>query len=249
MLRSVNNLVGFSLGAEDGEVGRVYSFLFETGTWAVRYLVVGTGHWLPGRKVLISPSAVDQPDWQGRVFHVNLSKEQVRSAPEIDVEKPVARQRELELHRHYGWVPYWGPVHGLAVAPEHCAEAPPQQGQRTAILVETLGESNLRSSREVTGYRIHATDGPIGHLEDFIVSDEDWIIRYLVVDIRDWLSGKSVLISPEWVRDIAWEEREVWVDVPKQTIEDSPPYDPSAPVNREYEIRIYDYYGRPKYWA
>lgn len=249
MLRSVSNLVGFSLGAKDGEVGRVYSFLFDARSWAVRYFVVDTGRWWPGRKVLISPHAVDRPDWQDRVFHVNLTKEQVRNAPEIDVEKPVSRQRELELHRHYGWVPYWGPVHGLAVAPEHHAEAQTEQGQGTAVLVETPGESSLRSSREVTGYRIHATDGQIGHLEDLIISDEDWVIRYLVVDTRNRLSGKSVLISPEWVRDIGWEEHEVWVDVPKQTIEDSPPYDPSAPVNREYEMRIYDYYGRPKYWA
>lgn len=247
MLRSLNNLVGFSLGATEGEVGKVHSFLFEAPGWHVRYFVVDTGRWWPGRKVLISLNAVDQPDWQDRIFHVNLSKEQVRNAPEIDTEKPVARQRELELHRHYGWMPYWGPVHGLAVAPEHHPETQAQQG--TAILVETSGESNLRSSREVTGYRIHATDGPIGHVEDFVISDEDWIIRYLVVDTRTWLSGKSVLISPDWVRDIDWEEHEVWVDVPRQTIEDSPPYDPSAPVNREYEMRIYDYYGRPKYWA
>ena len=107
----------------------------------------------------------------------------------------------------------------------------------------------LRSVNNLVGYRIHATDGQIGHVEDFIVSDEDWVVRYLVVDTRNWLSGKRVLISSEWVREIAWEEREVWVDVPRQTIEDSPPYDPSAPVNREYEMRIYDYYGRPKYWA
>ncbi len=249
MLRSLNNLAGFSLGATEGEVGKVYSFLFEAPGWHVRYFVVDPGRWWRGRKVLISLNAVDQPDWQDRVFHVNLSKEQVRNAPEIDTEKPVARQRELELHRHYGWMPYWGPVHGLAVAPEHHGETPTEQGSGTAILVETPDESNLRSSREVTGYRIHATDGQIGHVADFIMSDEDWMIRYLVVDTRNWLSGKSVLISPEWVRDIGWEEHEVWVDVPKQTIEDSPPYDPSAPVNREYEIRIYDYYGRPKYWA
>ncbi len=247
MLRSVNNLMGFSLGAKDGEMGSVYSFLFNAHGWAVRYLVVDTGRWLPGRKVLISPGAVDQPNWQDRVFHVNLSKEQVRNAPEIDITKPVARQRELELHRHYGWVPYWGPVHGLAVAREHHAETQTEPG--ATALVEAPDESSLRSSREVIGYRIHATDGPIGHVEDFILSDEDWVIRYLVVDTRNWLSGKSVLIAPEWVRDIDWEEHEVWVDVPRQTIEDSPPYDPAAPVNRDYEMRIYDYYGRPKYWA
>lgn len=134
-------------------------------------------------------------------------------------------------------------THGLLVlddARTDVLEAPTVIGNHKAM---------LRSLHNLVGYRIHATDGPIGHVEDFILRDDDWMIRYLVVDTRNWLSGKCVLISPEGVRDIGWEEREVWVDVPKQTVEDSPPYDPSAPVNREYEMRIYDYCGRPKYWA
>jgi hypothetical protein len=247
MLRSVNNLEGFTLGARDGEIGSVYSLIFESGSWAIRYFIVDTGRWLPGRKVLISPDALERPDWQDRVFHVNLTKEQVRNAPDVDMDMPVSRQRELELRRYYGWTPYWGPVHGLGTVPESYPQTQPEP--ETAILVESPGESNLRSTREIRGYHIHATDGQIGHVEDFIVSDQEWIIRYLVVDTRNWLPGKSVLISPEWVRDIDWEQHEVWVDVPRQTIENSPPYDPAAPVNRDYEDRMYDYYGRPKYWA
>lgn len=247
MLRSINNLVGFTLSAGDGTVGRVHSFLFDCRDWTVRYLVVDTGHWLPGRKVLIPPTVLDPPDWQARVFSVGLTTQQVRASPEIDTDKPLARQREMELYRHYGWTPYWQPVHGLAVAPEHHAPAETRQG--TAVLVETPEPSGLRNTRQVRGYRIHATDGLIGHLEDFILSDEDWILRYLVVDTRAWRLGQSVLISPDWVKDIDWEVREVRVEVPRQTIAESPPYDPAAPVNREYEVQMYDYYGRPKYWT
>jgi hypothetical protein len=247
MLRSVDNLIGFSLGASDGEIGRVYSFLFDNGDWVIHYLVVDTGRWLPGRKVLIPTKVLDQPDWQDRVFRVDLTKEQVHDSPQIDAEAPVSRQREIELHKYYGWVPYWGPARGLVVAPEHPPQAQTEQG--TAILVETQEESNLRSTRQVKGYHIHATDGQIGHVEDFIMSDEDWVIRYLVVDTRHWLLGRSVLISPDWVQEIGWDRQEVRVDVPRKTVEESPPYDPGAPVNREYEVRMYDYYGRPKYWA
>ena len=129
MLRSINNLVGFTLGATDGEIGRVYSFLFDCGTWAVRYLVVDTGRWLPGRKVLISPKALDQPDWQDRIFRVHLTKEQIRDSPDIDTDKPVSRQREIELHQHYGWTPYWGLIHGLEVAPAP-PSGDPEQSER-----------------------------------------------------------------------------------------------------------------------
>jgi hypothetical protein len=247
MLRSVNNLAGFTLGAQDGEFGSVYSLLFDSVHWTVRYFVVDTGRWLPGRRVLIPPSALDRPDWQDRIFPVHLTKAQICDSPEVDTDKPISRQREIELYRHYGWTPYWSPIHGLAVAPERAGEAQSERG--TAIPVETPDESALRSTRDVRGYHLRATDGRIGHVEDFIISDEDWVIRYLVVDTGNWLPGRRVLVAPEWVKDIDWENRTVWVDVRKQTVEESPPYDPGAPVNREYETQMYDYYGRPKYWT
>ena len=244
MLRSVISLRGFSIGAKDGEIGKVHTFLFDDLSWAIRYLVVDTGGWLRGRKVLIAATALGRPDWHTQSFPVELTKQQVRDSPDIDENEPISRQREAELHRYYNWVPYWGTGYGAAVF-----TVPPGQEEQESSEEVAGGTSNLRSTREVIGYRIHATDGQIGHVEDFIISDEDWVIRYLVVDTRHWLPGRSVLVSSEWVRNISWEGREVWVDVPKQMIEDSPPYDPSAPVNREYEVQMYDFYGRPKYWT
>ena len=244
MLRSIKNLSGVAIRARDGEIGKVHSFFFEDDNWTIRYLVVDTGKWLPGRKVLIAPTALGRPDWQDRVFPVNLTKDQVRNSPDVDTDRPVSRQREAELRKYYDWAPYWGVGHGIGLPPGHYVEA-----DRGAVAVENVqGDTHLRSTKEVRGYRIHATDGEIGHVEDFVVSDEEWVIRYLVVDTGKWLPGRSVLISPDWVRDIGWEEREVWVDVAKGAIEDSPSYDGADPVNREYETQMYDYYGRPKYW-
>jgi hypothetical protein len=100
----------------------------------------------------------------------------------------------------------------------------------------------------VTGYRIHASDGDIGHVADFIVDTEDWAIRYLVVDTHNWLPGRKVLVSPAWVKQVSWDERHLHLDLSRQEIRGSLAFDPSAPVNREYEARLYDYYGRPKYW-
>jgi len=244
MLRSIRSLRGFAVSATDGEIGRVHSFLFDGRSWVVRYLVVDIGGWLPGREVLIAATALHRPDWQDRAFPVELTREQVQDSPDIDTDMPVSRQRETELHKHYSWAPYWATGYGAAVFTMPSVEQEQKPSEETA-----KGDPNLRSTREVIGYRIHAIDGQVGHVEDFIVSDEDWIIRYLVVDTRNWLPGRSVLISPEWVRDISWEDQEVWVDVSSEMIEDSPPYDPSAPVNREYEVQMYDYYGRPKYWT
>jgi hypothetical protein len=244
MLRSVRSLKGFIIGAEDGEIGRVHSFLFDSHNWAIRYLVVDTGGWLPGRKVLIAAAALERLDWHARIFPVQLTRRQIKDSPDIDTDKPVSRQREIELHDYYNWGPYWGRGYGAGAIP-----VPSAPKETEPLKAQAKGDPNLRSTREVLGYRVHATDGVIGHIEDFILSDEDWVIRYLVADTRNWLPGRSVLVSPEWVKDIGWEEQEVWVDVSRQAIEDSPPYDASAPVNREYEVQVYDYYGRPKYWA
>ncbi len=245
MLRSIKNLTGATVGARDGEIGKVHSFLFDSESWVIRYLVVDTGKWLPGRKVLIAPTALGTPDWQSRVFPVNLTKEQVRDSPDINTDKPVSRQREAELRKYYDWAPYWGVGYGLGLPPGHYVQA-----DRGAVAVESAqGDPHLHGTREVRGYRIRATDGEIGHVEDFIVSDEEWAVRYLVVDTGNWLPGRSVLISPQWVQDIGWDEREVWVDVTRETVENSPPYNATDPVNREYETQMYDYYGRPKYWT
>jgi hypothetical protein len=244
MLRSLNNLKNFSIGATDDEIGKVESFLFDGSNWTIRYLVADTGKWLPGRKVLIAATALGEPNWDGRIFPVALTKDQVRKAPDIDVDKPVSRQREIELHQHYGWAPYWGGVFGPAVT-----TVPAQPPKQKDVEEAAEGDPNLRSTREVAGYRIHAADGEIGHVDDFIASDGDWVVRYLVVDTRNWLPGRRVLVSPEWVQNISWDERHVGVDVTRDTVKNSPPYDPSAPVNREYEIQMYDYYGRPKYWT
>jgi hypothetical protein len=151
---------------------------------------------------------------------------------------------EVDLADYYSWPYYWGARTGggaaaAAALADKKIEAP-ESGQ---------GDSNLRSVKVVTGYHIEAKDGAIGHVEDFILDDEDWTIRYMVVDTRNWLPGKKVLIAPCLIRSVRWDESKVHVDLPRDLVEASPEYDPSAPVNREYETRWYDYYGRPKYWT
>ena len=93
-----------------------------------------------------------------------------------------------------------------------------------------------------------ASDGELGSISDFIVDDELWVVRYMVIDTGGWLPGRKVLVSPDWVKDVAWSDSAVSVDLSQSQIEGCPEYDPSKPVNRRYEVRLYDYYGRPGYW-
>ena len=247
MLRSIKSLSGYKIHAKDGDMGKVYEFFFDDEAWTIRYLVIDTGTWLPGRKVLISPLfAISNPDWKSQTFPVDLTKEQVKNSPEVDVDKPVSRQHQIELHKYYGWPAYWSP--GVAAGAPPVTPVVTQIAKEKATREEEKGDPHLRSTREVTGYHIHATDGEIGHVEDFIVDDESWIIRYMIVDTRNWLPGRKVLVSPAWVKKVSWSDEMVDVDLSRKSIKDSPEYDPSAPINQEYEMRLYDFYGRPKYW-
>jgi hypothetical protein len=99
----------------------------------------------------------------------------------------------------------------------------------------------------VTDYSIHATDGEIGKVDDFIIDDEGWAIRYVVI-LRSWWAGKKVILSPEWIERVSWKESEVFVSLSRETIKNAPDWDESHPISRDFEQRLFDYYGRHAYW-
>ncbi|OGV73193.1 MAG: hypothetical protein A3K19_30100 [Lentisphaerae bacterium RIFOXYB12_FULL_65_16] len=248
MLRSLNQLHGYSVHATDGDIGKVCEFYFDDIRWGIRYLVVSLGRWLPGRKVLISPTALGEPDWEKRILPVSITKAQVESSPDVDTDMPVARQHEAELHRHYGWELYWS-AEALAGAPfvgplDDPASSPPETVNKGGKPFD----AHLRTTRVITGFHIEAVDGVIGHVADFIVDDACWCIRYLVVDTRSWIPGRQVLVAPEWVERVSWETSTVYLDNTRKEVKNCPEFTPSSPVNRRYEECLYDYYGRPKYW-
>jgi len=251
MLRSIKELYNYKLEAEDGLIGRCKDFLFDDEAWTIRYMVADTGNWLVGRKVLISPISLKDPDWSSRLFPVRLDKKQIEEAPDLDEHAPVSRRHEIKWSQYYGWPYYWegSGLWGEASYPSALFTQEQLEAAEQASQTES-GEhdEHLRSAHEVTGYHILANDGRIGHVDDFIVDDETWSIRYMIADTRNWLPGKKVLISPGWVDSMDWAERVVQVNLTKDAIKNGPGYNPSEPINREYEVRLYDFYGRPKYW-
>lgn len=262
MLRLANEIKGYSLSASDGEIGNVHDLLFDDETWEVRYFVVDTGGWLPGRKVLIAPEAFGRANWIDRVIDVDLTKEQIKASPKVDTDKPVSRQHETDYRSHYDWPQYWAGATESGDLGHRAIERPagdnyPAPAEVQEVRPPDLGgidadpgsdDVHLRSLREVTGYDIEAVNGEIGHVDDLVLDDENWSVRYMVVDTGKFLPGKRVLISPEWIARTSWEESSVIVDVTREQLKDGPEFDPSTPVNRQYEERLYDFYGRPTYW-
>lgn len=239
MKRSIKSLIGFTIGAIDGEIGKVKEFYFDDETWTIRYLIVETGNWLFGRKVLLSPISLLTPDWEKNIFPINLSMEQIKNSPAIDTEKPVSRQQELELYAYYPWGSYW--ESGFNALPVSMYDIL-LKNDDNSINKETHGDQHLRSTDHVTGYNIKTSDGEIGKVEDFLIDDSNWKIDFLVVDADNWLHGKNVLISPKWIKEIKWVTSEVIVKVSTERVKNSPEYDTSQPVNETYETKLYNHY-------
>jgi sporulation protein YlmC with PRC-barrel domain len=224
MQRTIRNLIGNNLDATDGEIGEVEDFYFDDETWTIRYLVVKTGNWLSGRKVLISPDAMLQFSWGSGIFPVALTMEQVRKSPDIDTEKPVSRQEEEKLTNYYPWQPYWrtgfypGSLWGVI---QSTPVLNPASIGEPATIRRSKEELHLRSCQKVTRYHIHALDGDIGHLNDFVLDDQTWQISYLIVDTHNWIGGKKVLVAVRHIKGVQWGNSKVAVDITVETIKNS----------------------------
>lgn len=256
MLRNVKDLRGYAILATDGVIGEVDDLYFDDEDWAIRYLVVDTGTWLSGRKVLISPLAlaIGLPDWMGQQLPVSLTKAQVEGSPDIDTRKPVSRQHETAYFGYYGYPYYWegAGLWGMGANPGGLTDQLMfEEALRTRRGAEprSMEDCHLRSSRAVIGYHVHATDGDIGHVDDLLVDDHTWAIRYLVLNTSNWWIGHQVLVTPPWIEAVSWSDGTVSVDLTRQAVKDAPPYDPVAQFHRQLEQALHEHYGRPGYWT
>jgi hypothetical protein len=248
MLRCLKDLEQYTVSATDGDLGDVVNFLLDDERWIVRYLVVNTGGLFEGRHVLISPISFREVEWSSQRFHLALTMDKIKDSPSVDVDKPVSRQHERDYYGYYGY-PYLWDYSGLwgagaypsSLTAGNWNEAPAEHS-------EASGDVHLRSAKEIRGYHIQGSDEAIGHVEDFIVDDWSWEVRYLVVDTSNWWLGKKVLIAPEWADRISWEERNVYVNLSRQAIKDSPEWIPLAGIHRDYEEHLHRHYGRKAYW-
>lgn len=242
MLRSAKVLTGYRLGAADGEIGRVKDFYFDERHWTIRYLVADTTLGLGGHPVLLSPLALGPASDEDEQVRVSLTSDEIMQAPDIDTARPVSRQQEILFNNHYGWPHYWqgGGVWASGAFPALHPEEP--TGQPTVNADEDPGLHNVK---EVLGYGIQALDGTIGHVEDFILDDRSWTIRYLVIDTNVWWFGKHVLVAPGWLEGVVWNDRQVTVSLTRRQIQDAPEWDGESPITGEYEQELARHYGRP----
>ncbi len=249
MMFKASSMKGYAIQASDGLIGTVSDLLFDDRSWKIRWLVIDTGSFLPGRRVLIHPSAIGQAVHDQEELLVSLSKAQIEASPDIASDQPVSAQMEAHLNDYYGWDPYWGSLsfgHGAIASP---LSPPPLIGadlpDEAAVAAgpRNEGDPHLRSVQACLGYGIVAIDGAIGHAEDFQADDRAWEIRYLIVDTRKWWSGAHVLISPYAILGIDWAGHSIRVELTQSQVRASPPWNPASAPDLPYEAALHHHYG------
>ena len=245
MLINAKSLKGYKLDSKDGEIGKVKEFYFDDKHWAIRYLVADTGNWLIGKKVLISPYAMVAVNIEAENIDINLTKKQVEDSPSLSSDKPVSQQFEVAYYGYYGYPMYWGGSYMWGDYPYIMRDSKEWKSDNKK---EKSWDPDLRSTHEVTGYHIQAADGEIGHIWDFIIDDETWAIRYLIIDTQNWWTGKKVLISPQWIERVSWDDSKVFINLSSEVIKQSPEYFEDNLLTRDYETKLHLHYNRQGYW-
>jgi len=241
--RSIKSLIGNTIGATDGEIGEVKEFYFDEETWTIRYLVVETGNWLFGHKVLIPKEVLLTNRWEPKVFAVKLTREQIKSSLDIHTAKHLLHHQKINLDDHYslkceGSGRYYGfdiqeSMHKvLSFEEENKASEKPNPN------------AHLRNTDKVIGYSIMAVDGKIGDVEDFIIDDSKWNLDFMVIDTGNWCPGKKVIISQKWIKEINWDTSTIIINASIKYVKNSPEYDPGQPMSDVYETALHDYYRR-----
>jgi len=245
MLNQAKTLKGYKLDSLDGEIGRVNEFYFDDQHWTVRYLVADTGNWLTGRQVLLSPYALLAVDPEKHHIAIDLTKKQIEDSPSLNTDKPVSRQFEEAYFGYYGWPTYWNGPYMWGRYPYLVRD---RDRWNDATEIKHPWDPHLRSTHDVDGHYIQASDGEVDHVEDFVIDDETWAIRYLIVNTRNWWPGKKVLVSPQWIERVSWSESKVFVNLTREQIKKSPEFTDTSLITRGYETGLYRHYNRQGYW-
>src|SRR5262245_40182244 len=232
---SAKKMLGSAVQASNGRIGWVRDLYLDDRHWRIRHVVVDTPHRVGGRRVLLSPEAIEHVDPAHRVLQTHLTRQQVSLGPSSDVDRPVFRQHGLEMGRCDRFPSYVVSV-GAAVA-------------LGPVILEAsrdaYADPHLRSIRAMTGYHVQATAGDVGRVSDFLIEDGAWDVGHLVVSVGLWWPTRTVLVPVGWIADVSWGARAVDVSLPAEPIRLAPSYDPRVGLGAEYEQRVHRYYGRP----
>jgi len=252
MLLATQFFLSTKVVGTDAPLGRIDDLLFDDNSWGLRYLVIDTRSWLPGRKVVLTPAELTDTAWLAKEIKVDRTRQEIEDSPPLEEHEPVSQQRESQLADYFDWPRLWGTSDALGTETpmgvgSEVAEAG-SKASREEFSPEGRGDPHLRSCTHLKGYEVVAKDGELGAIQNLIIDTEGWRIDQLVVAVDDskWLTNTLRSFEPESVDKIDWEQRHLALDLTLKAIELRPEFNSNEPVNRVYEQQSYDYFGRPR---
>jgi len=256
MLKNLKKILNFKILARDSNdfFGKVKDIYFDDENWTVRYLELDTGRWLSQSLTLISPYSVIEVDWDARAVWVNLTRKQIESGPKPDAHKPLNRHYEYKFNNHYGLPNYWASGYGVEIDGIWGGSFTPTLPDNLDLYIDVNTKENidlhLRSMNEILGYHIQAVgDDDFGAVNDLILDDNTWGIRYIVIDTHKfWPGGKKILFSPAWVERFEWGSRKLITDFHRKVIENCPVYNPELPIEDLIEESFLSHFGKSGHW-
>jgi sporulation protein YlmC with PRC-barrel domain len=232
------SLVGYAISAQDGPIGTVKDFLFDDDTWSLKWLVVDTGNWLPGRQVLVPVSTMGTPFDVTRSISVGLSMERIKNSPGLDFDQPVSRQAEATMFGYYGLDPFIGaglyPVSNSIAVPFDVQFVAPSERQP----IPDTQDHRLRSMAAIKGYHCHATDGDLGFLADVLIDTYRSRVSDFVIDTGTWWPDQQVVIAPQSINVIRWRDSQIDLQLSRATIRQSRPFDNDAFIDGPDTLQV-----------
>lgn len=241
MKKSINELIKLDIITKDDIKGIAKDYLFDQDTWTIRYLEADFGTFFNDKRVLIPRFLLPDSYTSGTRFYIDLTKETIERCPKPEQHQPISKKYEEEIHSYYNIDWYWQQPYNVPAdpigSPLYPIRVPPP------AVDESTFDTRLRSFREVKGYNIVGSDGNLGHVEDMIVDDLNWKIVYVVIDTSNWLPwSKKILLDISWIDQISYQNKEAVIHLHSEVVGNAPAYDPSVPVEEQYENLLHGYY-------
>jgi len=238
VFRLFSRMAGFSVHADNGEeAGRMVDLLVDSKKWLVQYLAIENGTWPSHHDFLVPSSAINAAGIS--TISLNVPLEQALFSPFLPGTAPEIVRTSEEMHEE-------DDISGLHTDTtgdgDHGSEA------RDGVSASARGNIIL-SCKNMLGFRLNTRDGESGSFDDFLVEDEEWVVRYGVIDTGSRFPSVNILLSTGWFSRVDRRSETIFIDLPKSAFAHAPEYDKDATLDREYEQRLFAYYDRKPYWA
>lgn len=267
MLISLRSLTGYEVHSRDGIVGFANDFLFDQKNWSIAYIVDKSSRGIgKGKEVLLASKLIKKVDLELENIQLDVDSEQIRKSPHIKVSEVLNPEQHLpsevntviirsdiinnmNIARMQDYVNKKRYTKNATLNSEDLLHVDARLKKAMLIQQESEEVRSLQSAVRTLGFRISSRNGEHGYMQDLVVNDDDWSVKFLVINTKRNLSGKKILVSPESVDWVSWRKKHVSIDLEKEKLSGCPNFNMILPINNEQQPLLQNKYECSQFWA